>query len=140
MFEQFEEMFEDGPLGEMRMDFSPSGSMSVDVYDEGEEILVTADIPGFDSDTISVSLDQTGRLLTISAEDRAETTEEGEEGEYVWRERRSSAFNRTVKLPTQVELSENLNGKYTNGVLTVRLPKQTEDHTVTIDIEDATDE
>ncbi|WP_251343465.1 Hsp20/alpha crystallin family protein [Haloplanus halophilus] len=92
--------------------------MSVDLEDTGEELVLTGDLPGFETEDIDVRV--TERTLRIAAE-RDETTE-SEEGEYVRRERRHASVSRSIDLPASVD-EEGITATYNNGVLTVRMPK-----------------
>ncbi|WP_435361627.1 Hsp20/alpha crystallin family protein [Haloarchaeobius sp. DFWS5] len=102
-----------GPFGDME-----TGTMPLDVEDVDGEIVVTADMPGFDKDEISVNID--GDMLTISAEH--ETESETTEGEFLHQERLHRSVKRSITLPTAVE-SEAASARYKNGVLTVTLTK-----------------
>lgn len=126
-FEELERIFDrmsrqfEGSWGEWEM---PGGmqEMSIDVADRADEIVVTADLPGFERDDIDVRL--ADNRLRIHAH-REETTEEtGEEGrgEYIRQERSHRSMNRSITLPESVD-EENVHARYTNGVLTVTLPK-----------------
>ncbi|MFB6280934.1 MAG: Hsp20/alpha crystallin family protein [Haloferacaceae archaeon] len=93
----------------------------VDVVETGDEVVVTADLPGYDAENIEVTVED--RTLTI----RAERDEDGTvEGRYVRRERRRREASRRVALPTEVVESE-ATADYADGVLTVRLPATTEE-------------
>jgi HSP20 family protein len=98
------------------------GSVAVDVEDTGDSFVVTADLPGFDSDDIDVEL--SGETLTLSAahSESTETEAEADEGRYIRRERHEQSVNRSIRLPEPVEESDT-EASYTNGVLTVTLPK-----------------
>ncbi|WP_049929146.1 Hsp20/alpha crystallin family protein [Halopiger goleimassiliensis] len=94
------------------------GSVPVDVVDTGEEYVVTADLPGYETDDIELTLsDGTLRLEASKAE-----SEEHYEGQYVRRERSKTTANRRIRLPEPVE-EDSVSAGYENGVLTVRLPK-----------------
>jgi HSP20 family protein len=101
------------------------GEVAVDVRDEGEAIVVLADLPGYDTDNIEVALTDE-RTLRISAERESESEESDEEGIYVRRERTRESTERTVSLPDPVD-DESTEASYDNGVLTVTLPKQSPD-------------
>lgn len=109
LFDRLTEGFGAGGLA----DLAP---VPVDVVAADDEVVVTADLPGYDPDDVGVTVD--GRTLTIRAErDESETVE----GRYVRRERRHREASRSVTLPTDVVESE-ATADYANGVLTVRLP------------------
>lgn len=110
--------------------------MAVDVAETESEIVVSADLPGFEREEVTISL--SGRDLTIDADHEAETEEhDGDDGDtrYVRRERTHRAVSRTVRLPDAVD-EEAASASYTNGVLTVTLPRETvdEEDSHTIDI------
>ncbi|NHX37086.1 MULTISPECIES: Hsp20/alpha crystallin family protein [Halolamina] len=126
-FEEIEELFEqlNSGFAEMSREFDAGGAgtgggIHVDVADADDEIVVTADVPGFDPEEIDVSVSD--RQLRISAERSTETESEDEETQYYRRERTRRAVSRTVSLPTDVDEHEAA-ASYENGVLTVELPK-----------------
>jgi HSP20 family protein len=106
----------------------------VDVEDTGEEYVVTADLPGFEREEITVEL--SGTRLRVGAESDEETEEERTVGEerYLRRERHIASVSRSVRLPDPVE-EDAVEATYTNGVLTVTLPKREGGDSRTIDIE-----
>jgi HSP20 family protein len=139
-FEDIERFFErmNRSFGDVAM--APGlHDVAVDVAETDDEVVVTADLPGFEREEITVSL--SGRDLTIEAEreEHVEETDEGGEDEvrYVRRERSRRELSRTVRLPDAVVESE-ATASYTNGVLTVTLPRETaegdgDSHTIDID-------
>lgn len=118
MFERMNEQF--GQFEETTL--PATQSLSVDLADHEDSFEVTADLPGYERDDIDLSV--TDRTLRISAE-RDESTEEGE-GNYLRRERRRRSVSRSLSLPEEVA-EEEASAAYTNGVLTVTLPKATSD-------------
>jgi HSP20 family protein len=105
---------------------------AVDVAETDEAVVVTADLPGFETDDVTISL--SGRDLSIEAdrEDQAAV----EDATYVRRERSHRRLSRTVRLPAAVDESA-ASASYTAGVLTVTLPRETveaADDSHTIDI------
>jgi HSP20 family protein len=123
-------MSQNDPFGEIErlfdqfgVDLDGGAGVPVDVLDAGDAIEVTADLPGYETEDIDVQL-RDGRRLTIAAEASEET--EHEEGRFVTRERTQRATSRTITLPEAVD-EAGTEAAYTNGVLTIRLPKQTTD-------------
>lgn len=93
----------------------------VDLRDTGEELLLTADVPGMSEKEISI--DATARGLTIRGERKVEVPE----GYTSHRqERRSVRFARTFSLPQQIDL-EGVRASVKDGVLTVRAAKVPEE-------------
>ena len=100
----------------------PTGSVPVDVADTGDEFVVTADLPGFETDDIELTLSEG----TLRLEAHTEEVSEYEEGEYVRRERSHTSASRRIRLPEPVD-EEGVSAGYNNGVLTVTLPKESFD-------------
>jgi len=136
-FKEIEELFEQlnsgfAEMGEEFGDLGATGAgIHVDVADAGDEIVVVADVPGFEPDSIDVSV--TGRQLRISAEHSTETRMDDENTQYYRRERSQRSVSRTVSLPTDVEEHEAA-ASFENGVLTVELPKMSDDGGIDIEV------
>jgi HSP20 family protein len=98
-------------------------SVAVDVAEDDEEYVVTADLPGYGTDEIEPTV-QDDRLK-LEASTAQEEEHESERGgmRYHRRERRQKSVSRTVKLPGDVD-EEAVSASYANGVLTVALPKR----------------
>ena len=126
-FDDIERMFD--RLSEQFSSLDPAdlgaslAGITVDVRDEGEEFVVVADLPGFDTDDIDVTLPDE-RTLHLRADRESETDHEA--GTYVRRERTHESVERSVALPEPV-VDEQTSATYDNGVLTVTLRKQTPD-------------
>ena len=125
MSRQLEESMGGSELGQL----TGGGGAAVDVADHGDELVVTADLPGFTTEEIDLTL--RGDELRIRAEREQEREESrgGEAGDagadetrYIRKERRHQSVSRAVMLPEEVD-EENVSAEYRNGVLTVTLPK-----------------
>ena len=91
---------------------------ALDLYEEKDDIVVKAELPGIDKDNIEVNL--TDHQLTIKGEKKKE---EGTKEENFYRAERSyGAFLRTLELPKDVH-PDKVKATFKNGVLEVRLPK-----------------
>ncbi|AUX10641.1 hsp20-type chaperone [Halalkaliarchaeum desulfuricum] len=113
----------------------PGRGVKVDLAEHDEELVVTADLPGYEKDDIEVTVQE--RTLTIEA-DREEETEREDEGDdgprYHRRERSRTAVSRRIRLPVEVDRAD-AKARYANGVLTITLPKLTADeggHTIDV--------
>ena len=104
----------------------------VDIYEEGKELVLKADIPGMKKEDIKVELSE--NMLTISGE--RTKTEKVEKGDYCRIERSFGAFNRRFELPVDLD-TEKITAHYENGVLELRIPmlKEAEKKHVKISIE-----
>ncbi|MDI6897392.1 Hsp20/alpha crystallin family protein [Methanocella conradii] len=90
----------------------------VDVMEKGNDVIVTADLPGVDKKDIKISV--RGDVLEISAERKMER-EEKEKG-YLRHERSYNRFYRSIRLPAPVDKGK-AKASLNNGVLEVTLPK-----------------
>jgi HSP20 family protein len=94
---------------------------ALDVYEQKENFLIKAELPGMKKEDITVSLHDGS--LSISGERKSETKHEDAE---VYRaERFFGRFQRTVTLPAQVA-ADKVKAQYQDGILTVTLPKTEE--------------
>lgn len=95
---------------------------SVDVREEGDRFVVTADLPGVDAKDIEITTDK--GVLTIKGErkyqQRDSAQNEGRRYERV--ERVSGSFLRRFTLPENLQLDA-IQARHANGVLEVTLPK-----------------
>lgn len=92
--------------------------VDADVIDEGDDVRVVFDLPGFDKGDISVEADE--HRLRVEAE--ADEENEIDEDDYYRRERKTAKASRTLTLPAGVDPS-GADASYEGGVLTVTLPK-----------------
>lgn len=90
----------------------------VDVKDNANEIVITAELPGVNKDQIEVSLRNDG--IAISGE-KKEEKEQKEKGYYKM-ERSYGSFYRLIPFPCQID-REGVIADYKDGVLKVTLPK-----------------
>ena len=96
----------------------PSFGFGTDISEEEGGYKLEADLPGFEKDDIKVEVD--GDMLTISAERKHENEESGEG--YVRRERRFGSYSRRFNV-SEID-TDMIKGDYTNGVLTLHLPRK----------------
>jgi len=97
------------------------GEFRVDVWEHDDEVIVAADLPGADKETVSLQL-LNPRALEISCDRSNEKEEKGKD--YYVREHVSGSMRRIVALPTDVK-DEGSRASFKNGVLEVRLKKTT---------------
>ena len=94
------------------------GGPSVDAYEEGDELVVEAQLPGMKPADIDVSVEN--GVLTISGQTGAE--EERKERTYLLRERRSGRFTRSLHLPATYTPDPSA-ATFEHGVLRLVFPK-----------------
>lgn len=96
---------------------------AVNVRETGDELLLTAELPGMTHDDISIELEN--NVLTLSGEKTEEKKEGDEERRYHLWERRYGTFQRSFTLPRTVNPDE-IRATFHNGILEVHLPKAPE--------------
>jgi HSP20 family protein len=95
---------------------------------EGKYTL-TAELPGVDKDSISVTIEN--KMLTISGNKESFREEEG--ARYYLKETACGAFSRSIRLPGEVE-EEKVEATFRDGVLTLEMPLKQEPKTKRIEI------
>ena len=87
-----------------------------DVYEDGSDLVIVVDMPGFEKDQIKTRLNESA--FTVTA--KREPVERDGVSYY---QQRPLRLSKRIALPVSVETGdEEVKGKYQNGVLTVRLP------------------
>lgn len=102
----------------------------VNVKETEEALEVTAEVPGLKPEEIEVSL--IGDVLTLKGEKKEEREET--KGDYHLVERRFGSFQRSFRLPMEVE-RDKLSAKHKDGVLSITLPKAKKQTATTIKVE-----
>lgn len=129
-FQEFERFFDsflgrggmpslrwDHPLWERFAAFE-KGVPKVDVIERDAEVVVRAEVPGFEREDLEVSV--TDRSVTVKGEHRQEKKEE--QGEFFRSEISSGSFSRTVALPSDID-ADRAEASFKNGILELTLPK-----------------
>ncbi len=94
--------------------------LRTDISDKGDAFVLEADLPGFKKDDIKIDLEND--RLTIKAERHSE--HEDNRNGYVRRERHFGSFERSFDV-SGIDTS-GIRANYTDGVLTLTLPKRPE--------------
>jgi len=90
----------------------------VDIYDDKDHVVITAELPGVDKKDIVV--DVKDRMLTLKGERSADN--EVKEGDFYRKERYFGKFERTFTLPLDVD-PDKISATYKEGVLKLEIPK-----------------
>ncbi|HUR38601.1 MAG TPA: Hsp20/alpha crystallin family protein, partial [Planctomycetota bacterium] len=113
-----------GPLSEltsrmewMREELEPSFTPALNVFEDGESIVVEAEVPGLKAGDVEVAFDN--GELTLKGEKKADLKENVPVHR---RERLYGAFARTLTLPWEIVVDK-ISAEMKDGVLTVTLPK-----------------
>ncbi len=101
----------------------------VDIAEEKDRILITAELPGFRQNEISIQMEN--GMLTLSGERRFE--KESADKAYHRIERSYGQFVRSFSLPNNVD-RDKIKAKFADGLLQVELPKREDAKPRTIQI------
>lgn len=125
-FDRMEDMFEDffrrpfrSRLPRLFEGIEPTPS--VDIYEEGDNIILKSEMPGISKDNVEINL--TDDTITISGEKKKE--EKVEEKDYYRLERSFGSFKRSFSLPAEVQ-PDKAKAVFKDGVLQVTIPKSEE--------------
>lgn len=95
------------------------GELTVDIYDQGDSIIVQSTVAGVTPDDLDVSI--TNDTVTIRG--KREMQEEIKEKDYYYKELFWGSFSRSIILPEEVE-EDLAEAVLKNGLLTLKLPKK----------------
>jgi HSP20 family protein len=96
-------------------------SLPVDIFEEGDSVIIKSEMPGMTKEDIEVNL--TDDSVTISGEKKKE--EKVKKKDYYHLERSYGSFKRSFALPSEVQ-SDKAKASFKDGVLEVRVPKSEE--------------
>jgi HSP20 family protein len=102
---------------------------SFNLSEKAGKYTLTAELPGVDKDSISVTIENS--ILTISGKKESFREEEG--ARYYLKETACGAFSRSIRLPGEVE-EEKVEATFKDGVLTLEMPLKQEPKTKRIEI------
>jgi len=126
-FEEMEHWFEDffrrpffGPSWLPRLKFAEPGEVcpAVDIFEEGNDVVVKAEIPGVAKEDLDVNI--SGDVISISGEKKSEEKLEKKDF-YRW-ERSVGSFTRRLRLPAETQ-TDKAKASFKDGTLEVRIPK-----------------
>jgi HSP20 family protein len=93
----------------------------VDIYEDEKKVVIKLEVPGIEEKDLQVSVEN--NTLTVRGERKFESEEKEENFHRI--ERRYGSFYRSFTLPTTVD-AENVEAKYTAGILRLELNKKAE--------------
>jgi len=106
-----------------------AGGMAIDVWQDDKGYVVQAAVPGAKPEDVEITVEED--VLRIRGESKQE--QEVKEDQYLRREIRWGAFQRSLRLPPDVD-RDRISAEFQNGILTVRLPRKEETKPRTIRI------
>jgi HSP20 family protein len=101
--------------------FQFGSTPALDLYEDKENVVVKVELPGMKKEDIAISLED--GVLTVSGERKQDSTQES--ATICRCERVSGRFERQISLPTPVDEAK-IKATYTDGILTVTLPRAEE--------------
>ena len=99
--------------------------LPLDVAEWEDGVIVTASVPGFRPEDIDVTIADNVLTIGAKAESASEPADETAGERFIIRERRSGAFQRSIRLPESVN-ADGAATRYEHGVLSITLPKAEE--------------
>ena len=117
------DLFNDDFFGSQNLVKSNFTVPSVNIKETPESYSLELAVPGKKKEDFNIKLDHD--LLTISSEDKSESTEENKEENYTRREYKYSSFSRSFTLPDAAD-GEKIVANYKDGVLNVVISKKEE--------------
>lgn len=93
-------------------------SLAVDLHETENGYELTTAMPGVKPENIEINVDRD--MVTLRG--RTEQNEERQQGNYIYRERHSGSYQRSIRLPEPVN-SEQVEATMADGVLKVSLPR-----------------
>lgn len=133
---EIDRLFEDFHLGSWRLPFARGAgelaplwqsetqwgaAPAVDIVEKEHGYEITAELPGMDLSNIGVKFSK--GALTIKGEKKEEKEREGKD--YFVSERRWGSFQRSFRVPEGID-EDKIEASFSNGVLTIVLPKTAE--------------
>ncbi|HEY0712745.1 MAG TPA: Hsp20/alpha crystallin family protein [Polyangia bacterium] len=101
--------------GRAANDVRPSSAPPVDVYENDDEILVVADMPGARPESVNVKLEKDELFISATRDSKVS-------GQLLFGGRRDCEYRRTFLIPDGVDANK-IEAEMSQGVLRVRLPK-----------------
>ena len=92
--------------------------LPLDVVMKGDDFTIYASLAGVEPEDVQVSIEE--GVLTIKGQTKA--VDEGQDADYLMRERREGAFCRALRLPDSLDIDK-AHTHYANGVLSITFPR-----------------
>ncbi|VAW13489.1 hypothetical protein MNBD_BACTEROID05-782 [hydrothermal vent metagenome] len=121
--EEMNSMFQDSfsrGLGHNNSPFGGLISLDADIHETKNQYVVKLDLPGMEKSNINVEAQ--GDQLVISGEKKSSTENDDQAKQYYQKEQSVGYFSRSILLPENAD-KKNINAKYNNGVLIVKIDK-----------------
>jgi HSP20 family protein len=129
----FESFFGDSILAPAARIFSHTPA--VDIQETENAYVLDMELPDYDEKNIEVPVDGSNLSISSKQEETEEKKGKNDEnrGTYILRERKSSTFTRSFKLPENAN-PEDVSASFKNGILNLQIKKRAEAQKKTIQI------
>jgi HSP20 family protein len=118
IFERFhQKMMKEDMFSKFTFSFPTTPAM--DLFDQGDEYVLKADMPGAEKNKINITVED--RVLKVEAKTSKEKHEKGKG--YLKQERFISSYMRTITLPKDANAMK-FKSEYKDGVLKITIPKK----------------
>jgi HSP20 family protein len=107
-----------GDFSNFGFNFTENFFPRIDISEEKENLVVTAEIPGVNKENIKITLQD--NILTIEGEKKKDVKESDKN--FHRTERVFGTFKRSFTLPSEVD-SEKVDAKFENGILNIQIKK-----------------
>ena len=114
---EMEDDYSDEDAGEITAE-EQEGQLTVDVFQDDENIIIQSTIAGVSPDDLDVSI--TNDMVTVRGERRQQYDIDAED--YFYQECYWGTFSRSIILPIEID-ADRAEAKIKNGILTIRIPK-----------------
>ncbi len=116
--EETEQDFSDEDTFEHAGGEEQEGQLTVDVFQDDENIIIQSTVAGVSPDDLDVSI--TNDMVAIRGERRPQFNVDQED--YFYQECYWGTFSRSIILPVEID-ADRAEAKIKNGILTIRIPK-----------------
>ncbi|MGP6206813.1 archaeal heat shock protein Hsp14 [Cuniculiplasma sp. SKW3] len=86
----------------------------VKMYESGGELVIEADMPGFEKKDIKVTANKYSIEISASRKEEDQTN--------VYLDQRPTKIFKSIKLPVDIDMEQPVSAKYSNGVLVIKTP------------------
>ncbi len=118
------------PSRGMQLSKDSSWNPRVDIYEDENAIVLTAELPGVEKEDLYV--DTKGKLVTLGGERKSDEKITDEHS--YRRERNYGKFERSFNLPFEIN-TEKVTATFNNGILKLEIPKPEEETTSKVTIQ-----
>ena len=120
--------FWDSALPSIQSSFNQMFVPSIDISEDVKNITVVADVPGYDTDDIEVTLND--NVLTLQGKMQEQKDEQDKDKKWLCKQCSSGSFYQKFTLPSYAD-APGIKCKAKNGKLTVVIPKKVEKNQLT---------